>query len=118
MELEKFIIEKMSENKMLGISIALVEDGEVVYSRGFGFRNLENGAPATSRTVYGIGSITKSFTALAIMQLVEKGLISLDDPVEKYIPIKLRPFWRIRKNTPSIGTLFRNPLTRLCRGIH
>ncbi|USS40663.1 serine hydrolase [Thermococcus aggregans] len=91
-ELEKFIMEKMSENKMPGISIALVEDSEVVYSRGFGFRNLETGAPATPRTVYGIGSITKSFTALAIMQLVEKGLISLDDPVEKYIPIKLRPF--------------------------
>ena len=92
MELEKFIMEKMSENRMPGISIALIKDCEVVYSRGFGFRNLKNGAPATPRTVYGIGSITKSFTALAIMQLVEKGLISLDDPVEKYLPIKLRPF--------------------------
>jgi len=91
-QLEKFVIEKMSESKMPGLSIALVKDGEVIYSRGFGFRNLESGVPATPRTVYGIGSITKSFTALAIMQLVEKGLISLDDPVEKYIPIKLRSF--------------------------
>ncbi|MDK2870648.1 MAG: hypothetical protein PWP39_1883 [Pyrococcus sp.] len=92
MQFEKFVVEKMSESRMPGISVALIKDGEVVYSRGFGFRDLESGLPTTSRTVYGIGSITKSFTALAIMQLVEKGLISLDDPVEKYIPMKLRPF--------------------------
>lgn len=48
--------------------------------------------PATPSTIYGIGSVTKSFTALAVMQLVERGLLSLDDPVDKYLPVELKPF--------------------------
>ncbi|RLF06829.1 MAG: serine hydrolase [Thermoprotei archaeon] len=73
------------------MTIAVVEGGRVTYSRAFGFRDVEKRLPATPSTVYGVGSVTKSFTALAIMQLVERGLLSLDDPVDKYLPIKLRP---------------------------
>ena len=90
-DLEGFILEKMSRTKIPGLSIAIVEGDETVYVRGFGFRNLSSGLPATPRTLYGIGSVTKSFTAMAVMKLVEEGKISLDDPVEKYIPVKLRP---------------------------
>ena len=90
-DLEGFILEKMSETKIPGLSIAIVERSETIYVRGFGFRDLSSGLPATPRTLYGIGSVTKSFTAIAILQLVEEGKISLDDPVEKYIPVKLRP---------------------------
>ncbi len=91
-KLEEFIQEKMAKTKLPGLSIALVSGGEVVYARGFGFRDVENGLPATPDTLYGIGSVTKSFTALAIMQLAERGALSLDDPVEKFLPIKLRPY--------------------------
>jgi len=84
-------MEKMSETKIPGLSIAVIEGNEVIYSRGFGFRDLNSGAPATPSTIYGIGSITKSFTALAIMQLVEEGKLDLRDPVDKYVPLKLRP---------------------------
>ena len=76
MKLEKFVIEKVSEAKMPRLSIALVKEGEIFYSRGFGFSNLEGRVHASPNTVYGIGSITKSFTALGIMQLVERGFIS------------------------------------------
>lgn len=89
--LEGFILEKMSKTKIPGLSIAIVQGDETIYARGFGFRNLSSGLPATPRTLYGIGSVTKSFTAMAIMQLAEEGKINLDDPVEKHIPIKLRP---------------------------
>ncbi len=89
--LEDFILEKMSKTKIPGLSIAIVQGDETIYARGFGFRNLSSGLPATPRTLYGIGSVTKSFTAMAIMQLVEEGKINLGDPVEKHIPIKLRP---------------------------
>ena len=95
MELEKleaFVLEKMSKTKMPGLSLAVLKDDEVVYARGFGFRDVENGLRATPHTLYGIGSVTKSFTALAIMQLVERGLVSLGDPVEKYVPLKIKPF--------------------------
>lgn len=91
-KLDGFVIEKMSESRIPGVSIAIVKNGRILYSKGFGFRNINSGEPSTPMTVYGIGSITKSFTALAIMQLVERGLISLDDPIEKIIPLNLRPF--------------------------
>ncbi len=89
--LESFIQDKMRETKIPGLSIALVRGEEVVYTGGFGFRDIDYGYPAAPSTVYGIGSVTKSFTALAVMQLVEEGKLSLDDPVEKHLSIKLRP---------------------------
>lgn len=91
-KLEDFILEKMRQTKMPALSIALIEDGEVVYKRGFGFRVLENFMPADENTVYGVGSITKSFTALAIVKLAEEGKIDLEAPVENYLPLKLWPF--------------------------
>lgn len=88
--LEDFIFEKMSKTHLPGLSIAIVKDEEVVYSRGFCFRDLEYGLRATPETLYGIGSVTKSFTALSIMQLVEEGKLSLDEPVSNYIPLDLK----------------------------
>jgi CubicO group peptidase (beta-lactamase class C family) len=80
----------MRESRLPGLSIGLIKNGELVYSRGFGFRDIERGLPATPGTIYGIGSITKSFTALAILKLAEEGRLSLQDQVEKYIPLRLR----------------------------
>lgn len=88
--LEDFIFEKMSKTHLPGLSVAIVEDGEVIYSRGFCFRDLEYGLKATPHTLYGIGSVTKSFTALSVLKLVDKGKLSLDDPASKYIPLDLR----------------------------
>jgi len=78
--LEDFIFEKISKTHMPGLSLAIVKDGEVIYSRGFGFRDLEYGLRAIPETLYGVGSVTKSFTALSIMQLAEKGKLGLEDP--------------------------------------
>jgi len=89
-KLEGFIFEKMSKTHMPGLSVAIVKDGEVVYSRGFCFRDLEYGLRATPETLYGIGSVTKSFTALSIMQLVEEGKLSLDETIDKYVPFNLK----------------------------
>ena len=75
--LEGFILEKIRETKIPGLSLAVIENGETVYSRGFGFSDISSGLQATDRTLYGIGSVTKSFTALAIMQLIEQGKIQL-----------------------------------------
>ncbi len=89
---EGYIFDKMRKTKLPGLSMAVVKDGEVVYAKGFGFRDLESGAPMTPNTKVGIGSVTKSFTALATMMLVEEGKLSLDDPVDKFLPINLCPF--------------------------
>ncbi len=90
--LEAFILDKISETRMPSVAIALVKGSEIIYSRGFGFRDVNLGLPSTPNTLYGIGSVTKSFTALAIMQLEEEDRLSVDDPVEKYLPVKLRVF--------------------------
>ena len=55
-DLEGFILEKMSKTRIPGLGIAIVEGDETIYSRGFGFRDLSSGLPATPRTLYGIGS--------------------------------------------------------------
>lgn len=88
-KLDSFVLEKMSQTKIPGLSLAIVKNGEVVYSRSYGFKDVERGLPPTPRTVYGIGSVTKSFTALAILKLVEDSRLSLEDEVSKYVPLKL-----------------------------
>jgi CubicO group peptidase (beta-lactamase class C family) len=62
-----------------------MREGRPVYMRGYGLANLELNVPATPATVYEIGSITKQFTATAVMMLVEEGKIGLDDPISKYL---------------------------------
>lgn len=90
-QLDDFILEGMRRTHLASVAIALVSKGEVVYQRGYGSRDLETGLPATPRTLYGIGSITKSFTAIALLQLQEKGLLSLEDPVSRYLDFHLKP---------------------------
>lgn len=90
-KLERFIFDKMSASRLPGLSIGLVQDGELVYARGFGQRDLSRGLAATPQTLYCIGSVTKSFTALAIMQLAEQGSLDLGDPVESYLPFSIKP---------------------------
>jgi CubicO group peptidase (beta-lactamase class C family) len=89
--LESFVFEKMAATRLPGLSLALVDKGEIAYARGFGQRDLASGLPATPETLYGVASVTKSFTALAIMQLAERGLLDPGDPVERFLPFDLRP---------------------------
>lgn len=72
--------------KVTGASVSIVSDNEFVHVRNFGFSDLRNRIPVNDNTVFKIGSITKVFTASAVMQLVEKGKIDIDYPVKKYIP--------------------------------
>ena len=87
--IEHIVPKLMRSGKLPGLSIAVVDNGETIYSEGFGSRDKERNLPATPDTLYGIGSITKSFVAIAVMQLVEKGLISLDDPVSMHTPLRI-----------------------------
>lgn len=76
----------LKENKVVGTSIALVKDGKVIYATGYGFQDRENAIKATENTVYRIGSCTKSFTALSLLQLQEKGKVNLSHPIQEYLP--------------------------------
>jgi len=89
--IEDFVLEKMGETKLPGLSLALIQDDRTLYARGFGFRDVDRGLPATPRTLFGIGSLTKSFTCLAILQLQEQRGLRVDDPVAKYLPLTITP---------------------------
>ena len=80
-----YISDMMRRNRVYGLSICLMEEGKIIYSRGFGLRSLHPPLPATSDTLYGIGSSTKIFTALAVLKLVEKSKVNLQDSVGEYI---------------------------------
>ena len=89
-----FIQRIMRQKRITGLSIALVDEQGVLAAKGFGFADKQNQQPATSHTVYKIGSITKLFTGTAAMQLHERGQLDLDEPVIEYLPefsIKARP---------------------------
>lgn len=85
-DIESFVADWLSEHRIPGASVAVVDADGPRYAEGFGARNLERNVPATADTLFGIGSCTKSFTALAVMQLVEAGELSVEDPVDDYIP--------------------------------
>ena len=69
-----------------GISAAVGIDGMIVWSEGFGYADLENRVPATERTLYRIGSVSKPVTAAAVVQLATAGKLDLDAPVQRYVP--------------------------------
>ncbi|MFP3871685.1 MAG: serine hydrolase [Candidatus Natronoplasma sp.] len=87
-KIEDFIAGWMSENKVPGMSVAVVKGDEKIYARGFGARDLKDNIPATPDTLYGMASVTKSFTALAILKLVERGEVDLKDKITDYVPTK------------------------------
>jgi CubicO group peptidase (beta-lactamase class C family) len=88
-KLEDMIASAMTQTHIPGLSLALVKNNRVVYARGFGSRNFRDNLPATQHTLYGVGSCTKSFTALAIMQLAQDEKLDIHDSADKYIPLRL-----------------------------
>lgn len=83
---EIWVGEQMAYHHQPGVAIGIVHDQQLVWARGFGYRDVARKLPATTRTVYRIASITKTFTATAILQLRDAGLLQLDDPVKKHLP--------------------------------
>ena len=69
-----------------GLSAVILEDGEVRWTQGFGYADVEGRVPATPDTLYHIASVTKTFTAILVLQLVEQGKLDLDAPVSRYVP--------------------------------
>ena len=83
-QVETAVSSFMSANSVPGIGAAVVLEGEPAWSAGFGMADLENSSPATSSTLFRLGSISKPITATAILQLWERGKLDLDAPVQKY----------------------------------
>jgi serine beta-lactamase-like protein LACTB len=85
-QIEAAVSKFMSTTHVPGISIAVVENGELDWATGFGFADVENNVPASEHTLFRLASISKSLTATAAMELFEWGKLDLDAPVQKYCP--------------------------------
>lgn len=84
--LTAWIESQMAYRSQPGLSIGVIYDQELVWAKGFGFADVASRKPATTTTVYRIASITKLFTATAIMQLRDEGKLQLDDPLTRHLP--------------------------------
>ncbi|HEX6084803.1 MAG TPA: serine hydrolase [Thermoanaerobaculia bacterium] len=82
---EQFVEAQMKAQQMPGLSVAVMH-GDFRWSRGFGFADLENQVPARAESSYRMGSVSKPFTAVAVLRLVEEGKIDLDAEVQTYVP--------------------------------
>ncbi len=83
--IDAYVEREMREQRIPGLALGIVRGDRIVYCRGFGVAG-PDGEPMTSHTSLSIGSLTKSFTAVAAMQLAEAGQLDLDAPVQRYLP--------------------------------
>jgi CubicO group peptidase (beta-lactamase class C family) len=85
-KIDSLIVSKMKENRIVGLSIGVVQDGELFYTKGYGFTSVDSLYKVTEHTVFHTASITKVFTASAIMQFVDRGEIKLTDKLTDHLP--------------------------------
>ena len=84
--LDRWLAGQVAEKRIPALSIALVDDQSIVWATGYGFADAARTVPATGETAYRVGSVSKLFTDVAVMQLVEAGQLDLDAPVRRYLP--------------------------------
>ncbi len=85
-EVDRLMREFMEKNRVPGIGYGIIVDGQLLHANAMGLREVPSKAPVDTTSVFRIASMTKSFTALAILQLRDEGRLSLEDPAERYVP--------------------------------
>lgn len=105
-DLDRFILERVEAGHIAGLSAALVKDGEVVCCGSYGYANIEQKLIVDKATTFKLASISKTITAVAIMQLWEQGKFNLDDDVNLYLPFSVR-----NPHYPVVPVTFRQLLT-------
>lgn len=95
-DFDETVREAMEAFHVPGASVAVVKDGEVVHSRGYGVRDRSSGAAVTDSTIFPIGSMTKSFTSLLLGDLVDEGAVAWEEPVQTWLPE-----FRLHEDYPS-----------------
>ncbi len=90
---DRYVQLQMDRSGVPGIAVAVIQDGEVVHKKAYGLANIELEVPTRTSTLFQLSSSTKLFAAVAILRLVERGTIALDDSIAEYLP-DLPPEWR------------------------
>ncbi|MCX6163261.1 MAG: serine hydrolase [Ignavibacteriae bacterium] len=83
---EQYVENAMKDWKVQGCAVAIVKNGKIVYTKGFGFRDVKNNLPVTPSTLFAIGSCSKAFTSASVCLMVDEGKIDFDKPVITYYP--------------------------------
>lgn len=105
-EAERYINDFMAEYAVPGLSVSVADGENIVYEKGFGFRDLARGAPVTPQTIFGVASLTKSITAISVARLFDEGKLNFDDPVVKHLP-----GFRLPGGADAAGVTVRHLLT-------
>jgi len=84
-KIDKIITKAMTDEGIPGIAVAVIQDGKVLFEKGYGIRSVNGKARVDEHTVFSIGSVSKAYTAVGLMILVQNGKIALDDPIKKYM---------------------------------
>ena len=85
-DIERLLKDYIDNNELAQASLIVRQNGRVVYEGLYGYRSLENKEPVRKDSIFRLMSMSKVVTAVCVLQLYERGLLDLDDPVEKYIP--------------------------------
>lgn len=85
-QVDDYIQAEMQKRRIPGLTLGVIRDGKVVKQKAYGLANVELNVPAAPETVFQIASTTKTFTAAAVLKLVEEGKLSLDDKITKWLP--------------------------------
>lgn len=83
--IDVFIANQMKQQGIAGLSIGIIKNGKIIKAKGYGLSNIELNVPASEKTMFKIGSISKQFVAVGIMKLVQEGKLKLSDPITKFI---------------------------------
>jgi len=83
---DKYVQDSIRQQRIPGLALAVMRDGQIIKAKGYGLSNLELGVPVSPQTIFQSGSVGKQFTATGVMMLVEEGKVGLDDKVAKHFP--------------------------------
>jgi CubicO group peptidase (beta-lactamase class C family) len=110
---DKFVLKTMIEWKVPGLAVSIVKDGQVVFSQGFGARDMKKAQGVTPKTLFAIGSCTKAFTATTMGILVDENKLNWDKPVREYLPgFRLKDSFASERMTPRDLVCHRSGLPR------
>src|SRR5579862_4240577 len=110
---DAFADQTLKDWKCVGMSVAVIQDGKMILSKGYGFRDQKSQKPVSAKTLFAIGSSTKSFTVTSLGALVDQGKLDWDKPVHDYLPdFRLMDQFATERMTPRDLVTHRSGLPR------
>lgn len=89
------VVRELGEQNIPGYALAVIKDGKLIVHRGYGVMNIQTQQPVTPQTVFGLASLTKTFTALTLLTLVDQGKVNLDDTLDMYVSDLTKPYQKL-----------------------